>query len=411
MKAISQLKTNKSGGPDKIVNEFFIHGKNIFTPTLCNLFNKIYEKGHFPENWSEGYVIPLHKKGSINEVDNYRGITLLSTLGKLFTRVLNNRLGEWAEKYGVLIEAQAGFRPGMSTVDNNFVLHGLITHVLNSSKKLYCAFVDFTKAFDYVVRDYVVRDNLWYKLVKLGLRGKILNILKSMYSSVKSRVKFDNKLGGEFCCNLGVRQGECLSPLLFSLYLNDIEDTFVNSGLEGIDIDMFKMFMLLYADDIVIFANSAEELQQSLDVLLNYCNRWKLTVNVSKTKVMVFRKGGMLPRNMAFFYNGERLEIVKEFKYLGMVFTIGGSFSEAQNTLAGQAQKAIFKLNKYLYKFTYISPKHKLDLFDKLISPILNYSSEVWGFIQANSIERVHLQFCKKLLGVKKTTQNDFVYG
>ena len=126
---------------------------------------------------------------------------------------------------------------------------------------------------------------------------------------------------------------------------------------------------------------------------------------------MVFRKGGMLPRNMAFFYNGERLEIVKEFKYLGMVFTTGGSISEAQNTLAGQAQKAIFKLNKYLYKFTYISPKHKLDLFDKLISPILNYSSEVWGFIQANSIERVHLQFCKKLLGVKKTTQNDFVYG
>ena len=68
LKAISQLKTNKSGGPDKRVNEFFIHGKNIFTPTLCNLFNKIYEKGHFPENWSEGYVIPLHKKGSINEV-------------------------------------------------------------------------------------------------------------------------------------------------------------------------------------------------------------------------------------------------------------------------------------------------------------------------------------------------------
>ena len=184
--------------------------------------------------------------------------------------------------------------------------------------------------------------------------------------------------------------------ILFSLYLNGIEETFVNSGLEGIDIDMFKMNMLLYADDIVIFANSAEELQQSLDVLLNYC-KWKLTVNVSKTKVMVFRKGGMLPRNMAFFYNGERLEIVKEFKCLGMVFTTGGSFSEAQNTLVGQAQKAIFKLNRYLYKFTYISPKHKLDLFDKLISPILNYSSEVWGFIQANSIERVHLLLRKKM--------------
>ena len=70
---------------------------------------------------------------------------------------------------------------------------------------------------------------------------------------------------------------------------------------------------------------------------------------------------------------------------------MGGSFSEAQNTLAGQAQKAILKLNKYLYKFTFISPKHKLDLFDKLVTPILNYGYEVWGFAQANAIERVHM--------------------
>ena len=76
----------------------------------------------------------------------------------------------------------------MSTVDNNFVLHGLISHILNSGRKLYCAFVDFMKAFDYIVRD------KWYKLVKLGLRGNILNILKSINSSVNSRVKFDNKI-------------------------------------------------------------------------------------------------------------------------------------------------------------------------------------------------------------------------
>ena len=101
------------------------------------------------------------------------------------------------QMYGVLIEAQAGFRAGMSTVDNVFVLHGLISHMLNNGHKLYCAFIDFTKAFDYVVRD-----NLWYKLISLGLRGNILNIIKSMYTSVKSRVKFANKLGNEFECSL-----------------------------------------------------------------------------------------------------------------------------------------------------------------------------------------------------------------
>ena len=123
----------------------FIHSKNVLIPMLCNLFNKIFEIGKFSDDWSEGYVIPLHKKGNANEVENYRGITLLSTLGKLFTRVINNRLNEWAENYSVLIESHAGFRIHMSTVDNIFVLHGLISHILNQGKKLFCAFIDFTK--------------------------------------------------------------------------------------------------------------------------------------------------------------------------------------------------------------------------------------------------------------------------
>ena len=312
----------------------------------------------------------------------------------------NNRLSAWAESYFILIEAQAGFRPGMSTVHNIFVLHGLISHILNQGKKLYCAFIDFTKAFDYVVHD-----SLWYKLINIGLRGKILNIIKSMYTTVKSRVKLDGRLGNEFYCSLGVRQGECLSPLLFSLFLNDIEEQFIHSGIEGLDVDMVKVFLLLYADDIVIFSNTAEELQSGLDILSVYCKRWKMSINVSKTKVIIFRRGGILSRNLSFTYDGQPLEIFRG------VFTTGGSFSEAQTILAGQAQKAIFKLNSYLYKFTSILPKHKLDLFDKLIAPILNYSCEVWGFIQVNAIERVHLQFCKKLLGVNKSTQNDFVYG
>ena len=88
------------------------------------------------------------------------------------------------------------------------------------------------------------------------------------------------------------------------MFLNDIEEHFIFSGLEGIDINMFKIFLLLYADDIVLFANSAEELQEGLNMLSDYCKRWKLKINVSKTKVMLFRKGGMLRRNLAFFYDG-----------------------------------------------------------------------------------------------------------
>lgn len=173
VKSVQQLNNNKSGGPDLYLNELFKHGKYVLSSYLLLLFNKIFEKGYFPEAWTEGFVIPLHKKGNINDVNNYRGITLLSTLGKLFTRLLNNRLCEWSEKYSVYVEAQAGFRSKMGTVDNVFVLHGLVSHLINNGEKLYAALIDFSKAFDYVSRD-----NLWMKLVKLGIRGPIFNIYK-----------------------------------------------------------------------------------------------------------------------------------------------------------------------------------------------------------------------------------------
>ena len=101
--------------------------------------------------------------------------------------------------------------------------------------------------------------------------------------------------------------------------------------------------------------------------------------NISQliTKIINLRKEGILPRNTIFHYNNYLLEIVSKFSYLGVVFTTSGSFTECQSKLAGQAQKAIFKLNKYLYKFVNIAPKHKLELFDKFITPILNYGSEV----------------------------------
>ena len=218
-----------------------------------------------------GDIIPLHKKGSINNVDNYRGITLLSTLGKLFTRILNNWLICWAEDYSVYIEAQVGFRESMSTTDHIFSLHGIITHYLNNNKRLFCAFIDFSKAFDYIVRD-----NLWFKLIKLGIRGKILNIIMSMYENVKSRVKFNNAKGEKFVRYTGVRQGECLSPFLFSMFVNDLEQEMISKDIAGLDLDYFKLFLLMYADDIVLFSETDEGLKNGLNCMYDYCQKWKL---------------------------------------------------------------------------------------------------------------------------------------
>ena len=151
----------------------------------CKIFNVIFQSGIFPEPWSEGLLVPLFKKGNINITDNYRGITLLSVLGKLFTRIMNNRLVTWAEDYRIYVEAQGGFRPGRGTVDNIFVLDGIVNSYLSSGKALYTAFIDFSKAFDYVVRD-----NLWYKLIQVGVSGKMLCMIRAIYENVKTKVFF-----------------------------------------------------------------------------------------------------------------------------------------------------------------------------------------------------------------------------
>jgi len=197
---------------------------------------------------------------------------------------------------------------------------------------------------------------------------------------------------------------------LFSLFLNDLEETFILNGYEGVDLLMFQIFILLYADDIVLFAVTPQALQCGFEILSSYCQKWQLKVNVNKTKVIVFRKAGPLARNIQFTYNNENIEIVSNISYLGVVFTSGGSFNQTQITLAGQARKAIFKMKKYLYTITNITVSHQLELFDKLVKPILNYGCEVWGFHKAQNIERLHTQFCKNILGVKRATQNDFVY-
>lgn len=286
-KAINELKSGKAAGHDLLINELYIHACESMAPMLTCLFNNVFSSGLFPRQWVDGIIIPLHKKGCTSHVDNYRGITLLSTLGKLFTRVLNNRLSFWSETYNIISDVQGGFRKGRSTVDNIFILHSLINLFVNKGRRLYCTFIDFRKAFDYVSRDC-----LWYKLLSCGIRGNMYNVMHDMYREVKSVVKVIGNLSDSFQCYVGVRQGESLSPFLFSLFINDIEQEFTSKGADAVCVADIQLFLLLYADDAVILSESREGLQEGLDIMHDYCVRWRLTVNTEKTKVVVFRKGG-----------------------------------------------------------------------------------------------------------------------
>ena len=209
-----------------------------------------------------------------------------------------------------------------------------------------------------------------------------------MYSNIKSYISYNNCNSDYFNCEVGVRQGENLSPFLFSLFLNDLEDFLLSKNINGlntitqnIEIELetyLKIFIMLYADDTVLLAESAEDLQTQLNAFSEYCDNWKLKVNVNKTKIMVFGIG-RLTHNPKFYYKNIDIEIVKEFNYLGVIYTKTCNFDANKKHLADKALRAMYEVLKLgrLYK---LSIKLQLDLFDKMIKPILLYGCEVWGF-------------------------------
>ena len=156
---------------------------------------------------------------------------------------------------------------------------------------MYCAFIDFKNSFDTVWRE-----GLRQKVVKSGIREKCFRIIYNMYSVAKSLVFANNTKSEYFMCNIGVRQGENVSPLLFAIFLNDLEQYFIDkkfSGLEECTDSLgvyIKLFLLFYADDTVIITENVDSLQRSLDVFSLYCNELKLSVNTSKSKIMIFSK-------------------------------------------------------------------------------------------------------------------------
>ena len=232
-------------------------------PFLHSIFNAMYNTGYFPNTLCDALIVPIYKKGNTADPGNYRGISLLSCMTKLFTSILNKRLISWAENNDVITDAQFGFRPLHSTVDAIFALQTIVNKYLSNKTRLYCCFVDFKRAFDTVDRV-----KMWQKISKLGIRGKALKIIQSLYSYVKSSVLLNGKLSDFFVNNIGVLQGEIISPLLFSLYVNDCEVDFISSGIAPIELQELSLFLLMYADDMVVFSESASGLQFLLNSLV-----------------------------------------------------------------------------------------------------------------------------------------------
>lgn len=248
------------------------------------------------------------------------------------------------------------------------------------------------------------------KLSKIGIQGKLLRVIKGLYKNVKACVTSDGNLSDFFNSNLGLMQGEVLSPILFNLYVNDFEINFLNSECVPFEISSLNLFLLMYADDMVIFSETIAGLQSLLDELTYYCSTWKLHINVDKSKIVVFRKGGRVKENEKWYIYGKPLDIVDQFAYLGIIFYYNNKFSKAEKQLAEQGRKALFVLKKNI-KNMFFNHNTLLSLFDCFVGSVINYASEVWGSLKAPNIEKLHLDFCKHILGVKRSTCNVAVYS
>ena len=202
LKAVRNIKNNKSPGEDMVINEYIYSSINQMIDIYVYLFNLVFDTGILPEAWLIGNIIPIFKnKGSKMEPQNYRPITLLSCLGKIFTSILNSRLCEYLDNFSILLENQAGFRQGYSTIDHIFSLYSLFELLKLKKKKLYCIFVDFEKAFDFIQRNFLL-----FKLLQNNINGKFFRVIENMYQDIKSRITHNNEKSDFFTCELETRR-------------------------------------------------------------------------------------------------------------------------------------------------------------------------------------------------------------
>ena len=386
-------------------------GKPVLVPVLASLFTSVYRSGKVPREWLAGAITAIYKgKGDPAEPNNYRGITVGHVLGKLYALTLNLRLSAWAESKGKRALGQSGFRRGFRTTDNCFILRAVVERARAQGMKLYICAVDLEKAFDSVDRQL-----LWAGLQRAGIGGRMLATLQALYADVPVCVRTDEGLSSTFQSIIGVKQGCPLSPLLFGIFLDDFElhiERTVPAALAQLPLLCGRVVPpLLFADDMLLLSTSAAGLNAQLQSLQAYCGAKKLTVNAAKTQVMIMRpgggSGGKLAKHEAFFYAGQKLEVVKSIKYLGLSF---GQLSKAHGfaccaeELAKAGWRALFATRRRAWELGAAAVQHQSQLFDIFVKPVLSYGCEIWGvdiLDQPDSApERVHRWLCRRLLGL-----------
>nr|VZI21214.1 unnamed protein product [Spirometra erinaceieuropaei] len=334
IRAVQQLSSGKAPGSDAIPAEVYKHGGPLLMDHLTALFQEMWRQGEVPQDFKDATIVHLYKrKGNRQVCDNHRGISLLNIAGKIFARILLNRLNNHLEQ-GLLPESQCGFRRHRGTTDMIFAARQLQEKCQEMRTHLYSTFVDLTKAFDTVNRE-----GLWKIMQKFGCPERFTQMVRQLHDGMMARVTDNGAVSEAFAVTNGVKQGCVLAPTLFSLMFSAMLMDAYRDKRPGIRIayrtdghllnhrrmnfqsrvSTTTVHELLFADDCALNTTSEAEMQRSVDLFSAACENFGLVINTQKTVVM-----HQPPPNLAtapsappqINVNGTQLQVVENFPYL-----------------------------------------------------------------------------------------------
>ncbi|UYV69946.1 hypothetical protein LAZ67_7001291 [Cordylochernes scorpioides] len=362
-KEIAGLKNNKACGPNGIPKEVLKILPDSYILLLKQLYNSVITTGKYPAIWTNSTIHPIFKNGYKNSPSNYRDIALISNVSKLFTSILRSRLEEWVEGRRVVPENQAGFRKGRSCIDHIFTLTTLIQLSLRKKRgKLYVFFVDLRKAFDTVPHSI-----LWKILYNLGISYQFISTIRSYYEQATIAIRWKGSFTESIKINTGVLQGEPLSS-------------------------------------IAIIGESRMNLQKKIKILKEYLDENLMTLNESKSKIMVFRNGGKPSNKDRWFRNDKPITITSRYTYLGFPLTPTITTNHLANYFKGKSLTAINATHPLLIKSKAKSINLSTKLFDTIVRAVLMYAAPLWATEHKDLLDSIQDIFIRRFLNLPRYT-------
>ena len=391
--AIRKTKSSGSGGPSGVPAGILHWLTPAWVIFLVGLFNTIFFTSTYPIAWCRSRLVTIFKSGSRSECGNYRGIAVMDCFAKLFDAILCTRLSRWFKPD----REQAGSQPGRGCMEHIVTLRLLMDLVKYRKRKLFLIFVDFSKAYDRVPHDGLLR-----LLKALGCGIVMLNAIAIMYSNPQLALG-----SAVLSVSLGVRQGAPTSCFLFTLFVNPLIRILKTCAPDGF---LVWLHCLMLMDDTIILATDRQACLEKFDKLLDYCESSGMIINSKKTKLMVVNgtdrdRAQIKTRNIT-------VDHANQYVYLGATFTEDGSVKSAVAAHARAKASHIMKFASFLQKNCDFPFPVKQKVFESALLPAIMYSCEAWlsGPSTWSPVAVMVRSAVKSLLGVRVSTPNDLCY-